>query len=84
MTNKYVVKITCTATEENVNFKGETQTYYIGKDGYVHDYKNEVSLTGWCHPRWAQKYIDEDRAWNEEWDAKHWKAWDRTYEIETI
>ena len=84
MAKKYAVKITAVATPENVNFRGETQVYYIGKDGYVHDLPNEVSLVGWSHPRWAQKYIDKDSAWDDEWNYKHWKAWNRTYEIVTL
>lgn len=84
MKNKYAVKITSVATPNNDNFKGKTEVHYIGKDGYVHDFPNEVSLVGWCHPRWAQKVINEDIEWHEEWFKKHVKMWDRTYEIVTL
>ena len=31
---KYLVKVTCTATEKNSNFKGKTQTWFCGKENH--------------------------------------------------
>ena len=58
---RYFVKAIATATDENLNFKGEIQTYIIGKEERV--YRENAYLwadRGWKSRYWAERYIQND------------------------
>ena len=60
---KYVVK------DSIINIKtGEQQTWYIGKDGYVHDERTKEFADGYARKGDAQRKINRDKAWYITWE----------------
>lgn len=81
----FIIKIKATATKTNTNFKNEVHNWIIGKDGYVHERINEYHLIPWKRKFYAEKWIKEDREWQERYDAEHNQHfWDYEYEIVEI
>ena len=81
---KYVIKKTTTATETNINFKGETRIYYTGKRGIFID-RIEI-LTYWAREYGfstkaaaakALKHYSE----NVNWFNNTFKTWTSIFEI---
>lgn len=76
----FIVKITATATETNPSFKGDVQIWYIGKGGYVYDRPDYCPA--WSRKHFAEKWIKQDREWDEQYNRKHDQHfWDNEYEI---
>ena len=47
----YFIKVTCKATENNDNFRGETQVFYRGRNNFVSEEKNFIG----CEHIWAKE-----------------------------
>lgn len=72
---EYVVKEIATATDDNPNFAGETQIFYIGKGGRI--YYDLRWCEGWSRERFAKDYIRRDS----EWSSKNERYWTYQYEL---
>lgn len=82
---KYVIKKTYTATRDSKYFeKGCQEIYYLGKRGdYSHkELCDYVIENAYVKKLYAEKYIEEDKAFVEKYDGDFWQVDYEIIEIE--
>ena len=78
---QYIVKQINTATENNPNFAGKTETWFMGKGGYGKREIKWLPKGGWSRKCFAEQYIEKCKNYSEELKKHGGEYWTHEYEI---